>query len=585
MLQPGDIVDGRFEVEALVGRGGLADVYRVRHVALGSRHALKLLTWQREGLARRLLLEGRIQAQLHHPNVVQVTDLVRHAGQFGLLMEYVAHNTLDAYLAERGALPVDEALDLLAPILAGVAAAHASGVLHRDIKPGNVMLVRTSTGVVPKVTDFGIAKVVSEEMPARGTKSGVAMGTPGYLAPEQLLDSATVDARADVFALGAILYEMLTGHMAFCDDSGMVLRAELLEGRFTPISEHVDGVPDDVAAVISAALAPQPAARFADALELAQALFASHPERLRVVMSNQPARKLVLGTPGPVERLSPHLSDGGFPTTGDTANPRPTLLPDPSVLEVLDLDPIAPVPRRRPWGWVAAAVMALVAVVVAVLLWPTPPEPAVEVPVAGATSLEGALPSAAPLAPAPEVPAAAPEPVEVVAVPAPRARPRRVAAPEPEAEPEPAVAEVAEVAEEPVVEEPAVEEPAPEPIAVPEPAPVVVAAEPEPEPEPEPVVAWEELVGLWKGTASGKPFQLQLQSAADGALRGKATTYLGATQRTVTVRGTLDPATGAVALEESPGPFRYRGVWADGRLTGTYARGSGKRQPFELTQP
>jgi eukaryotic-like serine/threonine-protein kinase len=157
-LEPGQIIDGRFEVEALVGEGGLAEVYRVRHRELGRIMALKLLTWRKKSLIERLVLEGRIQAQLNHPNVVAVLDLVRHDGQVALLMEYIDAETLGEYIARVGPTPEDEALELLAPILAAVDCAHAAGITHRDLKPANIMLASVGSGVVPKVADFGIAK-------------------------------------------------------------------------------------------------------------------------------------------------------------------------------------------------------------------------------------------------------------------------------------------------------------------------------------------------------------------------------------------------------------------------------------------
>jgi len=202
MLSPGDRVAERYEVEELIGQGGLAEVYRVRHIDLGGVHALKLLTWRRKSLAERLLLEGRIQAQLRHPNVVGVTDVIRHEGRFGLLMEYVDCVPLDAFIAEHGGLGLDEALHLFAMVMSGMTAAHDAGVLHRDLKPANILLARQGGGWVPKVTDFGIAKVVAEDVEANhSTASGAMMGTPGYMAPEQVIDAADVDERADVFAL------------------------------------------------------------------------------------------------------------------------------------------------------------------------------------------------------------------------------------------------------------------------------------------------------------------------------------------------------------------------------------------------
>ena len=201
MLESGDQVDGRYVVDARIGVGGMAEVYRVKHVSLGSVHALKVLLLPHPGLRERFLREGRIQ--IRHPNVVAVTDVIEHRGKLGLLMEYVDHVSLQQLLEAQGALPLDQALTLFAYILSGMSAAHASGVLHRDIKPANILLANTAQGLVPKITDFGIAKVVMEGAAPGATRDGTMMGTPGYMAPEQVLNAADVDRRVDVFALGA----------------------------------------------------------------------------------------------------------------------------------------------------------------------------------------------------------------------------------------------------------------------------------------------------------------------------------------------------------------------------------------------
>jgi len=305
LLRRGDRIDGRFEVEVLIGQGGLAEVYRVRHLELGSTHALKLLVWRRESLENRMVLEGRIQAQLRHPNVVAVTDLIRHEGRIGLLMEYVDHLTLDAYLKQHGALPMDESLELFAAILAGVTAAHDAGVLHRDLKPANVLLARVSRGLVPKVTDFGIAKVVKEDLGASATATGVAMGTPGYLAPEQVLDSADVDARADVFALGAILYELLAGRRAFADAEGEVAARATLENQAVPIDSLVPGCPLHVSRALTRALARRREDRFPDCREFARAVYADRPDLLMLVEGQQVAGPLTLH---PHELPAPEVS-------------------------------------------------------------------------------------------------------------------------------------------------------------------------------------------------------------------------------------------------------------------------------------
>ncbi|MCA9492628.1 MAG: serine/threonine protein kinase, partial [Myxococcales bacterium] len=187
LLPPGAVIDGRYVVEALIGRGGMAAVYCVRHVHLDTQHALKVLTVGGPSLARRLQQEGRVQATLQHPNIVAVTDMVSVDGQPGLVMEFVRGPSLEALLGKRR--PTLEQIDVLAVgVMDGVAAAHALGLIHRDLKPANVMVAVTSMTLVPKVADFGLVKLVAGDDAGvlSKTRSGMAMGTPAYMAPEQI---------------------------------------------------------------------------------------------------------------------------------------------------------------------------------------------------------------------------------------------------------------------------------------------------------------------------------------------------------------------------------------------------------------
>ncbi|MFZ5481387.1 MAG: serine/threonine-protein kinase [Myxococcota bacterium] len=271
MLQVGDHI-GRFTVLGLIGEGGIATVYRVQHSALQSVHALKLLHQQRGDMAKRLLQEGRIQARLHHPNVVAVTDVLEIDGQTGLVMEYVDGSSLRDALDE-GRLDRDEALSLFQQILSGVAAAHRSDVLHRDLKPANILLAVTSRGIVAKVTDFGIAKVARDMEDKAVTRAGSILGTPGYMAPEQVEDSGKVDRRADVFALGCLLYEMLTGDAPFLRNELFATLNATTKGEYVPIHEREPDLPPEVHLAVARALEVDPNLRFPNCEEFAEALY------------------------------------------------------------------------------------------------------------------------------------------------------------------------------------------------------------------------------------------------------------------------------------------------------------------------
>lgn len=289
-LEPGDQIADRFLVEALLGEGAMARVYRVRHLGLGSVYALKLLSISHPSLATRLLQEGRIQAQLRHPNVVTVTDIVEHEGRIGLLMEYVDGPTLERLITQQR-LGINEALSLFARILAGVTAAHAAGVLHRDLKPANVLLARKGDRWYPKVTDFGIARLLMPEPGQGHTRHGIPMGTPGYMAPEQARDATGVDARADIFSLAAILYEMVSGQPALSKDLEISV-VEVHDAVWTPLQELVPECPTALAQAVQKALSFSPDDRPLSCLDLAESVFAETPELLRLVQRPSPNTSL-----------------------------------------------------------------------------------------------------------------------------------------------------------------------------------------------------------------------------------------------------------------------------------------------------
>lgn len=252
-LTPGSLIDERYIVEAEIGRGGMAVVYRVRHAQLGTLAALKLLTMPATSIQKRLMHEGRVQAALQHPNIVSVSDVVVHNNAPGLVMEYVRGPSLDDFLINRRPT-VEQADELADGILKGVAAAHAHGLIHRDLKPANIMLSITDTGLIPKVTDFGLVKVLEGDTSMSKTRSGVAMGTPSYMAPEQISDAKNVDVRADIFSLGAILYELLSSHRTFDHEDMFQVFTRIMNADFKPIQEFVPGIPDRMAHAIEGAL-------------------------------------------------------------------------------------------------------------------------------------------------------------------------------------------------------------------------------------------------------------------------------------------------------------------------------------------
>lgn len=251
-LRAGETVD-RYTVEALLGEGGMASVYAVRHNTLGSHHALKLLKVANDAIRDRLVSEGKVQASLRHPNIVAVTDVLIVDGQPGLLMERIDGPGLDQWLHENRP-NLEDALKLFRGILAGVSRAHRAGLVHRDLKPGNVLLDSADGLVIPKVADFGLAKILADDGDHSKTRAGSAMGTPQFMAPEQIRSAKDVDPRADIFALGCILYVLVCGCLPFDDEDLLALYNKIASGRYQPPEAVVPGLDPAVASAIRACL-------------------------------------------------------------------------------------------------------------------------------------------------------------------------------------------------------------------------------------------------------------------------------------------------------------------------------------------
>ncbi len=286
----GQTVDGRYAVETVVGEGGMGTVYRARHVALGRTFALKVLRAdlaQETELAARFLQEAQATAAIKHPNIVSITDFGRLSDQRPyFVMELLTGRTLASLLKAGGALPPPTAARIAIAVARGLGAAHAAGVIHRDLKPENVFLLDEAGREVrgnaaadgPKgmwndirVVDFGAAMIVGA---SRLTKAGIVFGTPHYMSPEQAAGK-TVDHRADVYALGIILYEMITGRVPFEGDTYMGVLTQHMFVAPKPPSELVPALGGKLGAiegVVLRALEKEPAARFASMADLERAV-------------------------------------------------------------------------------------------------------------------------------------------------------------------------------------------------------------------------------------------------------------------------------------------------------------------------
>ncbi|MFZ4175788.1 Stk1 family PASTA domain-containing Ser/Thr kinase [Streptomyces griseoincarnatus] len=259
----GQVLDGRYRVEARIAVGGMATVYRALDTRLDRILALKVMhpsLASDAGFVERFIREARSVARLAHPNVVQVFDQGTDGGYVYLAMEYIPGCTLRDVLRERGALQARAALDILEPVLAALGAAHRAGFVHRDMKPENVLI--GDDGRV-KVADFGLVRSVDTVTHSTGT----VLGTVSYLAPEQI-EHGTADPRVDVYACGILLYEMLTGEKPHDGDSPAIVLYKHLHDDVPPPSAVVPGLAPVLDSLVGAATARDAAVRPADAVAL-----------------------------------------------------------------------------------------------------------------------------------------------------------------------------------------------------------------------------------------------------------------------------------------------------------------------------
>jgi serine/threonine-protein kinase len=263
---PGELVGGKYRVVRLIGEGGMGVVYEARHEHLGSQVALKFLLpelAERPGLVARFLQEARVSASIKSPHVTHVVDVDQTpAGAPYLVMELLEGESLETRLGRGAPIPQDDAVDIGLQILSALEAAHSSGVIHRDLKPDNVWLSPAPGRPLVKLLDFGIAKLKrATEFLQVSTRPGSIMGTPAYMAPEQAISADQVDARADLYSLGVILYEMLSGKRPVdADEPGEILE-RLVRGDVYPLRARNAAVPADLAALVDRLVAPNPDAR------------------------------------------------------------------------------------------------------------------------------------------------------------------------------------------------------------------------------------------------------------------------------------------------------------------------------------
>jgi eukaryotic-like serine/threonine-protein kinase len=403
------VLDGQYQMEALLGKGGMGAVYRARHILLGDRVAIKVLPPEVRTNAewlRRFRREGQAARRFRHPNAVTVYDLRTSAdGTIYMVMEYVEGHTLDAAIKTRGRFPAAEALEILTPIMSVLDTAHSMGVVHRDLKPENIMIGRADESGAPaiKLLDLGIAKMREIAGGDNGgntalTMAGQVLGTPYYMSPEQWGEiprdgSSEIDGRADIYSLGLVFYEMTLGRRCFAGNTLHELRREHVSTRPRPLHEVVADVPRGFSEAIERATAKDRGDRQPTAGALANELRAGLATPSR---AGDPAADFTETVP--LARDAQTNSDVNAPTiiTVDSASTspaagRPAPTHDATVYESARPEPAAPAGVAMPAATVAESAAMASSVTAAQVVKPAPAIPKAPVPTAPASKGKAGL--------------------------------------------------------------------------------------------------------------------------------------------------------------------------------------------------
>lgn len=476
---PGQILAGKFRIEQVLGRGGMGVVVAATHIQLEERVAIKFLlpeALKNAEAVRRFEREARAAVKIKSEHVARVTDVGQlETGSPYMVMEYLSGMDLGQYLERHGALTVTESADYLLQACDAIAEAHSMGIVHRDLKPANLFRIVRSDGTPSiKVLDFGISKVAADNSM---TMTSSMMGSPYYMSPEQMTSSKTVDHRTDIWALGVILYELLTGKVPYGGDTVPEVCAQVLTNPPPNPAELNSDVPPELTAVIARCLSKQREGRFDDVAAFAMALVPFGSENASFVAARISRVLGVTQTVSPSRAVRHTQSNLGaaagagaatsaLGTKSDAVDPgAQTTLGGSANTQEFDLAP----PTKKPNGALigaAAAAILLIGGGGVYALSGGDEEPGFEANAAGPAL--GASPSAPePARPAPE------KPVEVAPLEPPPAAPKP---PEPSTEP----AATKPVAAKPQANRPAATTPAAKPAA---PTTTTPASPPETKPQ------------------------------------------------------------------------------------------------------
>ncbi len=395
----GTVIRGKYRILAKIGQGGMGSVYKALHLAFDEMRALKVMSPElvtNEIFVRRFKQEAVIARKLKHPNAVRVDDIDEaEDGRPFIVMEFIEGQSLKALIRDIGPIPAPRACSIVKQVAAGLGAAHALGMVHRDIKPDNIVLIESPEGEQAKVLDFGIAKLKEARLGAAGggtlTGTGVVVGTPQYMSPEQAMGKRgdELDGRSDLYSLGIVMYQMLTGELPFKADTSMEMLLAHMQRLPTPIRTLRPGVeiPDGVANLVMKCLEKKRDMRPASAQQLIDELDRAEgaaipppsgppPELRETIIAGRPMGGAQWTTgpkpPSPPPRRQEVRPPVPPPLAIPTAPGYAAGAPQPSPIQPRMT--AAPAPEKRGSRWPIAAGLAVLAVglVVAALVLKSP---------------------------------------------------------------------------------------------------------------------------------------------------------------------------------------------------------------------
>jgi serine/threonine-protein kinase len=273
----GEILKGKYRLDRHIATGGMGEVYQATNLALGRTVAVKLLLDQflsDQNSIKRFLLEARAASMVQHENIVQVFDIDEtESGMPFIVQEFLRGETLSRRIRRTGeGIPAEELLDILIPVVEAIGEAHKAGIVHRDIKPSNIFLTKVEKGVIAKVLDFGISRIASATDDVRLTKTTAVLGSPAYMSPEQIQSSRNATTRSDVWSIGAMMYELLSGELPFKGKTSSEIMVNVCSQEPVSLHESAPGISMGLAEVVHRCLSRRPDQRYLDGESLAKAL-------------------------------------------------------------------------------------------------------------------------------------------------------------------------------------------------------------------------------------------------------------------------------------------------------------------------